>query len=119
MIHVLATIEVAAGKRDEVLTQFAWLTPQVRAEDGCLEYGAAVDVEGHYWVAMFEGGRVLKLSPGGQILADIPTPAMCPTMPCGRAVLPKRFGTPCAIFRDLTAVSKDKRSVSASIPGPW
>ena len=44
MIHVIATIEVTAGKRDEVLTQFAWLTPQVRAEDGCLEYGTAVDV---------------------------------------------------------------------------
>lgn len=44
--------------------------------------GAAVDIQGNYWVAMFEGGRVLKLSPDGKILADIPTPAMCPTMPC-------------------------------------
>src|SRR4029078_10655098 len=44
--------------------------------------GAAVDVEGNYWVAMFEGGRILKLSPGGDTLADIPVPARCPTMPC-------------------------------------
>lgn len=44
--------------------------------------GAAVDVEGHYWVAMFEGARVLKLSPAGEVLADIPVPAQCPTMPC-------------------------------------
>jgi quinol monooxygenase YgiN len=44
MIHVLATIEVAPGKRDDVLAQFAWVTPQVLAEDGCIEYGTAVDV---------------------------------------------------------------------------
>ncbi len=44
--------------------------------------GAAVDVQGNYYVAMFEGGRVLKLSPDGELLADIPTPALCPTMPC-------------------------------------
>ncbi|GKS89847.1 SMP-30/gluconolactonase/LRE family protein [Acidovorax sp. SUPP2539] len=44
--------------------------------------GAAVDAEGHYWCAMYEGGRVLRLSPGGEIVADIPVPAQCPTMPC-------------------------------------
>ena len=44
--------------------------------------GAAVDCEGNYWVAMFEGGRVLKLAPGGQVLADVPTPVRCPTMVC-------------------------------------
>ena len=45
MIHVLATIAVKPGTRAEFLTHFAWLTPQVRAEDGCIEYGAAVDVQ--------------------------------------------------------------------------
>ncbi len=44
--------------------------------------GAAVDVQGNYWVAMFEGARVLKLSSAGEILADYPVPARCPTMPC-------------------------------------
>lgn len=44
--------------------------------------GAAVDSEGNYYVAMFEGQRVLKLSPGGEVLADIPTPVVCPTMVC-------------------------------------
>jgi sugar lactone lactonase YvrE len=44
--------------------------------------GAAVDVEGHYWVAMFEGGRLLRLSPGGEIVAEFEVPARCPTMPC-------------------------------------
>jgi sugar lactone lactonase YvrE len=44
--------------------------------------GAAVDAQGHYWVAMFEGGRLLRISPAGEIVADIPVPARCPTMPC-------------------------------------
>lgn len=44
--------------------------------------GAAVDVQGNYFVAMFEGRRLLKLSPAGAVLADIPAPTQCPTMPC-------------------------------------
>ena len=44
--------------------------------------GAAVDAEGCYWVAMFEGARVLRLSPQGEILQELPLPAQCPTMPC-------------------------------------
>jgi sugar lactone lactonase YvrE len=41
--------------------------------------GAAVDAEGNYWVAMFEGGRLLKLSPEGALLREIPLPLRCPT----------------------------------------
>jgi sugar lactone lactonase YvrE len=44
--------------------------------------GAAVDVEGCYWVAMFEGQRLLRLSPQGQLLREIHLPVRCPTMPC-------------------------------------
>ena len=44
--------------------------------------GAAIDVEGNYYVAMFEGARICKLSPDGVELASIPVPAQCPTMPC-------------------------------------
>lgn len=44
--------------------------------------GAAVDVEGNYYTAMFEGARVLKFSPAGEWLQEIPVPAQCPTMPC-------------------------------------
>ena len=31
---------------------------------------------------MYEGARLLKLSPAGELLADVPVPAACPTMPC-------------------------------------
>ena len=44
MLHVLATIEVAEGKRTAFLAEFHKLVPLVRAEDGCIEYGAAIDV---------------------------------------------------------------------------
>jgi len=44
--------------------------------------GAAVDSEGCYWSAQYEGGRLLRLSPTGEVLAEVATPALCPTMPC-------------------------------------
>ena len=45
MIHVIATIEIAPGRRNEYLEIFAELVPKVRAEQGCLVYGPAVDVD--------------------------------------------------------------------------
>jgi quinol monooxygenase YgiN len=45
MIHVIATIEVHEGKRDAFLAEFRRIVPLVRAEDGCIEYGPAVDVD--------------------------------------------------------------------------
>lgn len=44
--------------------------------------GAAVDQQGNTYVAMYEGAQVCKFSPDGQLLARIPTPVQCPTMPC-------------------------------------
>lgn len=42
--------------------------------------GAAVDSEGAYWCAMYEGARVLRLSPDGDVLREINLPLRCPTM---------------------------------------
>jgi sugar lactone lactonase YvrE len=44
--------------------------------------GAAVDSEGCYWSAQYEGGRLLRFSPKGEVLAEVRTPTLCPTMPC-------------------------------------
>lgn len=44
MIHVVATIELQPGTRPAFLAEFQQVVPSVRAEDGCLEYGAAVDL---------------------------------------------------------------------------
>jgi quinol monooxygenase YgiN len=46
MIHVLAIITANPGQRDRVLEIFQANVPAVRAEAGCIEYGAAVDAEG-------------------------------------------------------------------------
>ena len=45
MIHVIATITLKPGVREPFLEVFRWVTPLVRAEDGCLEYQATVDVQ--------------------------------------------------------------------------
>lgn len=44
MIHVLATIELNPGTRDAFLAEIKKIVPMVLAEDGCLEYGPAIDL---------------------------------------------------------------------------
>ena len=45
MIHVVAVITAKPGMRDSILQAFGANAPAVKAEQGCIEYGAAVDVE--------------------------------------------------------------------------
>jgi len=42
--------------------------------------GGAVDREGCYWSAFYGGGKVVRLSPRGETVAEFPVPATCPTM---------------------------------------
>ncbi|MGE0757265.1 MAG: putative quinol monooxygenase [Pirellulaceae bacterium] len=44
MIHVIATVELHAGKKEPFLEALRSNLGPVRAEDGCLEYGPTVDV---------------------------------------------------------------------------
>jgi quinol monooxygenase YgiN len=46
MIHVVAMITTKPGLREQVLEAFRANVPAVRAEDGCIEYGPAIDAEG-------------------------------------------------------------------------
>jgi sugar lactone lactonase YvrE len=60
--------------------------PVETPEQPCDDYlgradGAAVDAEGCYWLAMYDGQRVLRLSPRGEILRQVHLPVRCPTMP--------------------------------------
>jgi sugar lactone lactonase YvrE len=72
--------------------------------------GAAVDAEGCYWVAMFEGARVLRLSPAGEVLAELKLPVRCPTMPC--------FGG--ADLRTLyITTARENRSADELAREPW
>ena len=44
--------------------------------------GASVDSEGNYWLALYEGGQIVKIAPNGEIVQKIPLPAKAPTMLC-------------------------------------
>ena len=70
-----------SGRR--VFASFPLKSPGASLDDyGGRPDGAAVDVEGAYWVAMFEGERLLRLSPEGKLLRELALPVRCPTMPC-------------------------------------
>ena len=45
MVHVIAVITAKPGQRDNILQHFRANVPAVKAEKGCIEYGAAVDAE--------------------------------------------------------------------------
>ena len=43
MIHVIASVELQPGTRTDFLREFHGIVGEVRDEEGCLEYGPAVD----------------------------------------------------------------------------
>ncbi|MGQ3054968.1 MAG: SMP-30/gluconolactonase/LRE family protein [Roseateles sp.] len=43
--------------------------------------GAAMDAEGCYWAAMFEGRSLVRLAPSGEVVQRLELPVTCPTMP--------------------------------------
>ena len=45
MVHVIAIITAKPGQRESILANFRANVPAVRAEKGCIEYGAAVDLD--------------------------------------------------------------------------
>ena len=72
--------------------------------------GAAVDVEGGYWVAMMEGQQLLRLSPSGELLTRVELPVRCATMPTfGGADLRTIFVT----------TAREKRSEAELAAQPW
>ena len=69
--------------RRRVFASFAMKTPgQDLATYGGRPDGAAVDMQGNYWAAMFEGQRLVQLAPDGRLLREVLLPVRCPTMPC-------------------------------------
>jgi len=94
----LATGKIGEGR---VLKQFAM---DKNAPDyGGRPDGAAVDSEDAYWCAMYEGGRLLRLSPAGEVLQEVILPVRCPTM--------MAFGGPDLRTLYITSV-REKRSAA-------
>ncbi len=46
MVHVIALITAKPGMREQILAAFRDNMPAVHAEDGCIEYGPAIDADG-------------------------------------------------------------------------
>jgi quinol monooxygenase YgiN len=63
MIHVLAIITAKPGQRDAILREFHANIPAVRAEQGCIEYGPAIDAEGM-------GGFQTKFGPNSFVVIE-------------------------------------------------
>ncbi|MBI5255225.1 MAG: SMP-30/gluconolactonase/LRE family protein [Burkholderiales bacterium] len=97
--------------RRRVLRRFPPRAPdEPLAHYGGRPDGAAVDSEGAYWCAMFEGQRLLRLSPEGELLAELPLPVRCPTMPCfGGADLKTLYIT----------TAREKRPADELAQQPW
>lgn len=95
----------------QVFAQFAQRAPgQALSAYGGRPDGAAVDEEGNYWLAMYEGQRLLQLSPAGATLREVALPVRCPTMPS--------FGG--ADLRTLYVTSaSDKRPAAELAEQPW
>jgi len=72
--------------------------------------GAAMDAEGCYWSAMFEGQRLIRLSPDGEVIREIALPVRCPTMPC--------FGGPDLRTLYITS-SRENRPTTELIEQPY
>jgi sugar lactone lactonase YvrE len=74
--------DVATGEHSNRRTILTFPTDKTAPNYGGRPDGATMDSEGMYWVAMFEGGRVLRISPTGEILREIKLPVRCPTSVC-------------------------------------
>lgn len=108
MDYLLATGELSNRR---AFARFAQRRPDEPLDTyGGRPDGAAVDVEGHVWVAMFEGGRLLRLDPEGRIERELPLPVRCPTMPC--------FGGPDLKTLYITS-ARQKRPDDELARQPW
>jgi sugar lactone lactonase YvrE len=93
---------------------FARFEPRVDGESleryGGRPDGAAVDSEGCYWAAMYEGQRLVRIAPDGRVLESLALPVRCPTMPC--------FGGDDLRTLYVTTV-RDKRPAEELATQPW
>lgn len=61
----------AAITRQRILIDFA--------AEGALPDGLAIDADGHLWIAMWGGARLLRVSPAGTVEREVPLPVRQPS----------------------------------------
>ena len=94
--------DVTTGEQSNRRTIITFASDKTVPDYGGRPDGATIDAEGMYWVAMFEGGRVLRISPTGEILREIKLPVRCPTSVC--------FGGPDLRTLYITSASQGRSS---------
>ncbi|MDQ1832578.1 SMP-30/gluconolactonase/LRE family protein [Massilia scottii] len=72
--------DVASGEAKARETFQLFSADKKAADYGGRPDGAAVDSEGAYWCAMFEGARLLRFAASGELLREVKLPLKCPTM---------------------------------------
>ena len=72
--------DVATGQLSPALPFQQFETDKAATGYGGRPDGAAVDSEGAYWCAMFEGARLLRFGADGTLLQEVTLPLRCPTM---------------------------------------
>jgi sugar lactone lactonase YvrE len=77
--------------------------------------GAAVDAQGCYWTALYEGGRVQRYDPEGRLMSEHTVPVRNPTMPAfGGLGLKTLFVT---TARDATGSGGGLYAAEVDVPG--
>lgn len=60
-----------------------WVVPEdKRYGEDVVPDGHCIDEEGHMWTALHGGGCVVRISPAGEVVAEIKVPTKQPTCPC-------------------------------------
>ena len=80
MIHVLATITAKPGQREALLALFRDVIPKVHAEQGCIEYGPAIDTDGLGDVQTLLGEDTFVVVEKWETVADLRAHAAAPHM---------------------------------------
>ena len=80
MIYVIATIDVAPGKRDQFVEEFRRIVPEVLAERGCLFYGPTVDTASGLARQLPLRDNVVTIVESWESLSDLHAHSVAPHM---------------------------------------
>lgn len=80
MIHVIVTVELEPGRRDDFLAEFHRIVPLVLDETGCLAYGPTVDAVTGIEAQSLAGADVVTIVEKWESLAHLQDHLVAPHM---------------------------------------
>lgn len=80
MIHVLVSVELQPGRRDDFLAEFHRIVPLVLNEHGCIEYGPAIDLDSGITAQAPLRSNVVTIIEKWATLADLQAHLVAPHM---------------------------------------